>query len=57
MYDYITGYRYCGIHEGWSVSVFRFCLNLVHLVYTEHKNGMNFPDDESIAVSEPNLCG
>lgn len=27
---------------------------LVYLVHTEHKNGVNFPDDESVAVSVPN---
>lgn len=29
---------------------------LIHLVYTENKNGLNFPEDESMAVSTPELC-
>lgn len=28
----------------------------IHLVYTENKNGLNFPDDESMAVSASELC-
>lgn len=29
------------------------CLILFCLVHTEHNNGVNFPDDKSIAVSAP----
>lgn len=43
--------------HAWLQMVCIWFVILVYLLFTENKNGLNFPDDESVAVSVQTLCG